>query len=369
MAFFVQLTSKRVLLPVLACVIFSMLYIGLRDDIPERNQVLVSSEDGALVFGERALAYSRNYLDKQKIDALNAHGFTVKLNFKPLRYDNRNFQFLLLLSNGNSADQFLIAQFGEHIIVMNGDDYNYRRKLPRLSLRLDTQAQTYQQLTLTVGKDFTHLTLKDGNKVTRKGRLVSLPPVKQGLRLLLSGSELLENNWRGAMQSISIANSESKLSLIDFHGAENIDEQARLTQWLLIPTKLSLLKHRVLEATTFKINSSSVLMDIVLNFFGFIPCGFLIAALLCKIPMSFHQPIFRGLLVVFITFLCAFLLSFIIEYRQAWLVTRHSSLRDLALNALGGTMGAACWLVAEKLRLMWLGSKSVHSQSKRYKVG
>lgn len=337
-----SLKRKRLIFLAQIFVVISMLYVGLKEKIPEGNQVEISKTNGALVFGELGVAYSKQSLDDQKIVQLNEEGFIIELDFLPTNEHNFNFQFLLLLTNGKPGEQLLIAQYGNHIIAMNGDDYNYSRKLPRLRLPLEGNQEEYQRLVLKVSSRYSQMTLNEVTKVSRKGRLMQLPHAKTGVRLVLSGSEYLENNWHGEIKKLTIsalsANNDDEL--IEFVASTQPDMIAKLNNWLLIPQELSLLKHRVLEATSFRINSFNTLSDILINYFGFIPFGLLCAMLLTRVPFAFQKTIHGNLLVIFITFLCAFLLSFIIEYWQAWLITRHSSLRDLTLNSLGGMSGA-----------------------------
>lgn len=330
-----------------------MLYVGLRENIPSENQVHISPKNGALVFGELGLAYSKQHLNAQSITQLNQEGFEIQLDFLPLNNHSNSFQFLLLITNGNPNQQLLIAQYGDQIVAMNGDDYNYSRKLPRLRLPLEEEVG-YQKLVLKVSDKFSQMTLNDVTKVSRKGKLMQLPSAQVGVRLLLSSSEYIENNWLGEISTLTIKSMTNlgAKPLISFTASSQSESQSELDSWLFIPQKLSLLKHRVLEATSFRVNSVNTLHDMLINFFGFIPFGVLTALLLTKVPLAFQRSIHSGLLVVFITFLCAFLLSFIIEYWQAWLVTRHSSLRDLSLNALGGAVGAVFLVVLIRLEYL-----------------
>ncbi len=351
--------KKRMLLLMLSVLVISMLYVGLRDDIPSRNQVSFSEIDGALVFGERGLAYSKQNLNAVQIEHLNDSGFMIKLTFSTVSYENSNFQFLVLLSNGDTSEQLIIAQVRDYIIVMNGDDYNYRKKSPRISIKLQDGFKGYQQLILTVDQQTTKLVLNDKITVRKNGQLVQLPNPKKGVKLLLSGSELLENNWLGAIELLAIGPLKAARTpnlLVDFVAKSGGQKNNLTSDWLLIPKTLTLLKHQVLEASSFKINSKSTLHDILVNFFGFMPFGLVLCLLLMKLPVSFSRAWYKSAFILFMTFLCAFLLSFIIEYRQAWLVTRHSSLRDLYLNTLGGVAGGVFILLAIKLK-EWLNER------------
>jgi VanZ family protein len=350
----ISLISHRFLLPALTLVVLGMLYVGLRDNIPNTNQVSISASNGALVFGERALAYSSQNLNEKHIERLNSEGFEVALDFSPVSYETNSFQFLLLLSNGNASEQLLIAQFRDHIIVMNGDDYNHSKKTPRISIQIKDRFKGFQQFRLKVENQATYLYLAGQKRVKKSTQIVKIPDTKTGVRLLLSGSELLENNWRGAINSLTIKglNEDNSLPLVLFQGKPStagVHTNSSL-DWLQIPEKLSLLKHRVLEASSFKVNSKSALHDMLINFFGFIPFGVLFSILLLKFPIQFTKYSHQCLFLLLTTFLCSFLFSFIIEYRQAWLVTRHSSLRDLYLNAAGGVSGSFLVLIAIKYR-------------------
>jgi VanZ family protein len=331
-----------------------MLFVGLEDNIPARNQVHFSQVDGALVFGERALAYSKHNLNASQINHLNQQGFEIKLNFSSVNYENKAFQFLLLLSNGNPAEQLVIAQVRDYIIVMNGDDYNYSKKTPRISIKIKDKFQGYQKFVLNVGKGGTRITLNDKYKMTKSMRLVKIPAPKKGVRVLLSGSELLKNNWRGAIKSLSIKALDSTADqqpLINFiASADSADDRKSTVSGLVIPETVTLLKHKVLDASSFRINSSNTLDDILINFFGFMPFGFLLVALMMRIPMGFSNNGYKTIFLLFVTFLCAFLFSFIIEYSQAWLVTRHSSLRDLYINTVGGVGGAIVYVITLKIK-------------------
>lgn len=339
--------SKRLLCVYLMLVIAVMLYMGLRDNIPKTNQVQYSASDKALVFGERALAYSKHTMSEKQTQGLNQTGFAINLAFSPRFFDKHHFQFLMLFSNGNPAEQLVIAQVRDYVIVMNGEDYNYRQKKPRISIKITDLEKDFQQLKLTVSPASTVLSLNGKNKVKKSGRLLAMPNSELGVRLLLSGSELLENNWHGAIKSLSVSPLATHINSAEIKLnaslAEGFDQG--INSWLLIPKEVALLKHRLFYNESFNINSANILQDILLNFLGFVPFGFLVTALLFKIPMSFKRELSRSALLLFATFLCGFLLSFIIEYRQAWLITRNSSLRDLYLNALGGGLGTLVYLL------------------------
>ena len=350
--------SNKLLLIALISVVISMLYIGLKDNVPSNNQVHYSENDGALIFGERALAYSKNYLQQRQIDTLNEHGFEIKINFSPVSYENNHFQFLLLISDGNPDRQLIIAQVRDYIIVMNGDDYNHSKNTPRIRIKISNRFKGYQQLSLRVDKQQTSLSLSGLPKVKRSGAIVKIPSAPTGVRLLLSANEILDNNWRGAIKSLSIGSladdaQQSMLANFDVKSGSLADS----ADWLLIPEKLTMLKRVVLEPASFNINSRSTMRDMLLNTFGFIPFGLLLAAIILQQIDSFGRRYYQYSLVIMLSFLASLSLSFAIEFSQSWLITRHSSLQDLYLNSVGGTLGACILIISYKLREVVFSSK------------
>jgi|GEM_PF-2292245 len=353
MSMLLLIGSKRLLSVYLALLVSAMLYVGLRDDVPVSNQVSISQSDGALKFGERALAYSRQRMSDKWVEQLNQSGFEINIQFSPLSYDKQLFQFLLLFSNGDASEQLIISQVRDFIIVMNGEDYNYRQKLPRLTAKIQDLSSGYQQLKIVVSPESTQLSINGKKRLVKSGAVLKIPSGKAGLRLLLSGSELLENNWRGAIKSLSIKpllESKNGTGELSYQPQLGFDHKTGVNSWLLIPDQVILLSHQVFINESLNIRSNNDIKDIVLNFFGFVPFGCLLAMLVIKFPMRFTREVSRVCFVLFAVFLCGFLLSFIIEYSQVWLVTRQSSLRDLYLNSLGGVVGAVLCLLWLQLR-------------------
>jgi hypothetical protein len=104
---------------------------------------------------------------------------------------------------------------------------------------------------------------------------------------------------------------------------------------LEIPPRMTLLKRQVL---TFPANEFSLragfLQDVVVNFTGFVPFGFLVAALLFRLQGRRRRA-------VAVAVAAGFAVSLGIEIGQSWMPSRSSSLLDLAMNTAGTGAGAA----------------------------
>jgi glycopeptide antibiotics resistance protein len=104
---------------------------------------------------------------------------------------------------------------------------------------------------------------------------------------------------------------------------------------LIIPAWVKVLQAKALSWPQWEdLGRSSSMKDVLINFTGFIPFGFLFIATLSRLE-GFR--IRRALLIVL---LGSFLFSLGIEIVQMWIPSRYSSMLDLILNALGGGFGA-----------------------------
>ena len=125
---------------------------------------------------------------------------------------------------------------------------------------------------------------------------------------------------------------------------ETVDRSANQTlgQVLQIPEKIVALKKTFLSipAKHFNWNRDTV-VDIVLNVSGFIPLGAACYGLLS----CFSGPVSRHKYLATVIFCMVFSLG--IEFSQAWIPTRVSSLLDFILNTVGALIGLT-WLKVHK---------------------
>ena len=108
---------------------------------------------------------------------------------------------------------------------------------------------------------------------------------------------------------------------------------------LEIPSRMRVFGRKILTLTAVEFMSRSALIkDIVINFLGFMPFGFVLFATLNRSGGGFDKHAFLY------TVVSCFLVSLSIEILQSWIPSRSSNILDLALNTLGGLTGAAiCW--------------------------
>lgn len=355
------LGSNRILLLALTLCIVIILYVGLKDNIRGENQVSVSNNNHALMFGNYSIAYAINPINFLQTSSLNQSGYEIKLDLSPTNYESNSFQFILLISNGIVEDQLIVAQWRDYIIVMNGDDYNYRRKSPRLTSRILNHNRQFHRLILRVDDEAVSLSLDNQKTVRRRGQWLKLPFAGEDLTFVFSTSELLDNNWKGSLKAFSLTDlAQNSAPLLAFGNSLTADsaQKIEIPQWLVIPKDLKILKRQILEKASFTINSKNTLYDILLNTFGFIPFGFLVCFILLNIKQQ-DRAVVRFTKSLFFAGAFAFFLSLFIEYSQSWLITRHSSLRDLYLNTLGGAVGGGLAIVVYSV-FAWIKNHRAH---------
>ena len=64
--------------------------------------------------------------------------FSVEILFKPENFEQRGFSHILSIHDGEDNDQLLIGQWKAYLIVMNGDDYSNKRKIKRITYKIDS---------------------------------------------------------------------------------------------------------------------------------------------------------------------------------------------------------------------------------------
>lgn len=325
------------------------------------NKVNWISDRPGIRFGKYGIAYTNSFFESSGDNAAKPNAFSVEIALRPANYQEKGTSFILVLHNGSDRSQLLIWQYHSWIILMNGDDYDYKRRTKRIAVNIGSQVPIPRFLAVTTGEEGTDVYL-DGRFVNRKKDLTLKIPDGGKTRLLIGNSVYGKQSWQGDVyglafygyaltardikrhfnrwiqdKNFSFAEKNKPVALYFFDektGVRAVDH-AGGKHPLEIPVKMRILKKKILssEWTGFKF-SRSLSEDNILNLFGFIPFGFIFAATLIKFggPLEKHY--------FLITILFCFTVSLVIEILQAWLPSRSSSMPDLILNTLGALIGA-----------------------------
>jgi hypothetical protein len=316
-------------------------------------------------FGTYAIAFTEPIISAEQSDSFASSGFTFEVVLELPRIPSRGFQFIAAFHSGEDRSQLVIGQWRNHIIVMNGDDYDHKRRKPRLSVEIEESPRKWRLMTVTSSKDETAVYL-DGRRIGSKADLLlRIPGERRKGRLLLGNSVYNKHSWAGAISRLALystvlheddinrhhlelqhagddvsVKSENPHLLYRFDetGGSIVRDHSDQHAHLSIPSKTVRLARRVFVSPLVDFNfSRSFVRDFVVNIIGFMPLGFVLMLTLRNFSGNARQ---SGIVYVVAI---GFVVSFGIELLQSWMPSRSSAQLDLLLNTLGAYFGAVCF--------------------------
>jgi hypothetical protein len=360
--------SLKCLVGLSVAILFGVLIFGLMPNgFFFSNGVNWIPDRPGLRFSKNGIAYTNSFIGLIEENISKPCSFSVEIALKPASYDKKGFNFILALYNRKDNNQLLMGQYllmGEYrskILLMNGNDYDYKKRTRRIVLNAASPSSTTRFITITSGKKGTEVYL-NGQLVRTKKDLTLKIPNNSKARLLIGNSANSRHSWQGDVygvafygytlnaqevklhfnkwfqeQNFSFAKKDKPFVLFFFdekEGEKAFDHAAGKNH-LEIPWKMKKLEREFLSMTLSIWNfSRSSIKDIFLNLVGFIPFGFVLSATLIKIGGTFEKND------VLITVVLCFTVSLMIEIVQAWIPLRYSRMLDLILNTLGALIGA-----------------------------
>jgi glycopeptide antibiotics resistance protein len=353
--------QKIIAIIVAVFLIVLFLFFGLRPKTwPGNNGVSWLPEEKALRFKPPGIAYVDDF-SFSHVETLFTE-FSFHVTVSPERLSFLGFKPILLVHAGDDSKQLSVWHWGPSLIVMNGDDYDYTRKLPRIFGEnvLTTSKQSF--ISVTSGSHGSHLYIDGEEVASSKEMRLKLPETSGKRRLVLGNSVRGDQGWEGdlfafglygkAFSQAEIKNhfqtwkKSGKLPQSQFdnlqllYNFENVKgaqvmEASGKGPPLFIPSKPLVLQKAFLVVPGRDIEMNSLFaIDVFLNLAGFVLLGAVLYHCLIQfdLPFSTYLP--------WVVLLFCFLLSLSLEILQTSLPTRVSSLLDLILNTLGGWLGA-----------------------------
>ena len=353
--------SLKCLVGLSVAVLFGVLFFGLWPrDFKFSNDVRWITEQPGIRFSGYGIAYTDPIKELIKQGDSGENGFSVEIVLKPAGYHEDGFHFILSLHNGKDSNQLLVGQWHSSIIVMNGDDYNHRRRTKRIAVKLAEMPSTTRFVTITTGKDGTSIYL-DGQNIRSQKDLTLKVSEGGKARLLLGNSVYGKHSWKGDVYGVAfyrytltdqdvamhfdnwgkhrnflfaMKNKPVVLYLFDEKGDKRAFDHAGGNYDLNIPSRMKILDKKILSLTREQLNfDSGFILDIIINFAGFIPLGFVLIATFVNVGGSLKK---YGIL---ITVVLCFTISLAIETLQAWIPSRSSDFLDLLFNTFGALLG------------------------------
>lgn len=322
-----------------------MLWFGLTQKGYQSQNNLSFTVDG-LNFGNNSIAYTDAFLSQDLMSQLNRQGFSIDFQLTPSSADGDPVKYILEITSEAPETQLVIWQWQSQIIAMNGTDFDYTLKQPRVEarlkpgmnkIRLVSGDQTYfesngQKISRTI-----HPSLKLPSYHSKTASTEILP----NSRMILGNSAQRQNSWQGTIKELSffaLGSGSGKDFLVAHYiftptSGEWVHDLSGASNVLHIPDEPDLLKQVRFDNRwgLFSFNMGAFI-DISLNCLGFLPFGFLVASLMANSKIN---PLTGKL----ITIMLGFTLSFTIEFYQASIPSRFSSIEDLFFNSTGTVLG------------------------------
>ena len=356
-------------------VLLVILFFGLRPKgLRLENPVDLDPEKGAIIFRRNGIAFVDDLLSGRI--PYGSNELTIEMAVRAGSATGRGFGSLLMLHDGSDQRQLFVGQWGSSMVIMNGNDYNHTRKLPRLSVKNVFSTEKIRWVTICANGKGTRLYV-DGSLVGSEQKWqLEVPKQGKKLRLVVGNSVTGGQSWTGEIYGLGLYGKSLSPEKVKHHYdgwirtarfpidptadplvlytfAERqgrlVPDQSGRNQTLQIPSQPIVLEKAFLSPPwrDFKLDRS-FFVDATLNLIGFIPLGAVLFGWLKALRLQ------SGKFVVPAIIAFCFLLSLGMEIIQAWMPTRSSSLLDLTLNTLGAWLGIC--LFESAMRIGWICS-------------
>lgn len=372
--------SVKLLFGLFIVILSGILFLGLNPKgFSFSNNIHRINNKPGITIGKFGIAYTKPFISSIEVDVFKRNGFSIEIALKPEKHPPKGFNSIIVLHNGNDAAQLLMGQWQTWIILMNGDDYNHKRKSKRISINTASILNKSMFVTITSGKEGTKI-YSDGRLLQeRKDLTLKIPSGGMNGRLIVGNSVYGAHSWSGDVYGLAIyqhiisaaevskhyntwlgkqnfrfaeKNNPYLLYLFNENNSSGAFDYALGNHHLKIPQQMKILKRKVLSLSFNELSFSlNFIQDVILNLAGFIPLGLILSAISLRI--NDHKNLHRLLIIV----IFGFFLSLSIEIAQSWIPSRSSSFLDLILNTAGTLIGVTIYsafvrLARRKIKLL-----------------
>ncbi len=221
---------------------------------------------------------------------------------------------IAVLGSENPSVQLFIAQWRDYLLVMNGGLHQHLDSQTRLSVRFTNPIGSTTGVRVISSPAGSQLWLNENLVLKSPGQLRL--PAEPG-PIYFGNTRAGDRSWLGVIHRFSLTLDDRVYAMVPIAVENNV-------QLKIEPVAFFNPLHDDLR----KLSDAS--LDILINFLGFIPLGFVLAIYLGVVP-SKRQVVFA--------LISIFIVSFMIEVSQIWMPARYSSYIDLLANTLGGAVG------------------------------
>ncbi|HEX3018653.1 MAG TPA: VanZ family protein [Chitinispirillaceae bacterium] len=265
-------------------------------------------------------------------------GFTIKIKLKS-KNPSTNYIARIFSLTSNNKEILMIGQWKSGIIFRYYDPAKSRNREIYLKKLLESKAPFL--LTLIVTRS-SFLAFYNGENILK--REVSLQQTSLKGFATVGNSNTGKQGWTGELYELRIYDHpiDDNQIMCRTNESQKLFSFPNEVCRLVIPKHFSAIKKMILTPpwVDFRFNKSYI-NDVVLNFIGFLPLGFMLGVLLMQYRIDRFNPLL-------ISFLLCTAISLSIELIQPFIPSRCSQLSDLILNVLGAISGTWIFLIFKK---------------------
>ena len=302
------------------------------------------------------IAETSKFLETELLNDMHGSGFSIKLNLTFPEFIPDRFMVIASITDNNAETQFLLGQWENLLVLMNGNDYENKQGFPNIYLDISDQSTTRltsysTSMLIKFSKTSTTIYINNGLRI-ESAFLPKLDGMETA-KLTFTNTADRQHGWPGSIQSFSIdiGPTEEPLLSYDFVSSPVSNKTSNTDASILFPPNYRISAPDILTASTGYLKKGwQTSTDVIINTVGFMPFGLLVMYRKCirtSMQIGFLP------LIIQVTVIGA-ILSVSIELLQAYIPSRHSNIYDFALNTFGTLVGS---IIGLKLYLLELKNK------------
>lgn len=320
------------------------------------NRAVALADGKGIRFDAPSIIYSKEAWPLGLLETTDT-SFTVSMTITPLHFCECYIARIISFCDTANNENVIIGQFNHSLIIQDVTGGTKRE------FDCDSVFRPGKEVSVSITAGLNEMRIfVDGKcRRTRQGSIFKAGNVIHPGRIVVGNSPDGSSAWEGTIRSIGIfkkelseeeltvgkkpvlpqplelaADKHNSIAFYDFakESRFRITNELGKDKGLYIPRFFTMLKFNILSLPDINhMWSKGSIQDYIVNFFGFIPFGFLLALLLCLKGLK------RRSAIVLATGIGGFF-SLFIELVQIYIPTRSSELSDLFLNTLGSLLGA-----------------------------
>ena len=189
--------NRKYLIGLLVVILCGIVFLGIKtDEFAYTNGVEWLKHHAGIRFRDYGMVHSDPFFKGIGRASFEKSAFSIEIAFRPENLTDNGFRFVFVIHNGSDADQLLMGQWRSNIIIMNGNDYSWKRRTKRLTFDMASLKTKTNLLVLTSEGTGTKLYC-NGELVKTKKDLTLKIPDNEKSRLILGNSAGGNAPWEG----------------------------------------------------------------------------------------------------------------------------------------------------------------------------